>query len=206
MVSENLVATAMKQGHAYFNFQEKTEQRRILFERIDPRQEIIIFGAGEDIYPILKYVEILDWKVKVIDHRPARLEKINIENRVAIEVNGYKDILNSITFSPSAFLLIMTHNYIFDKEILSCCLDSTLPYIGLMGPKEKSKRMFSELAERGIQLESDFRARFHNPMGLDIGSETSQEVALSIIGELLAVKNARMGGMLRDANRAIHDR
>jgi xanthine dehydrogenase accessory factor len=91
-------------------------------------------------------------------------------------------------------------------EALAACMDASFKYVGLMGPRVRCERMLKDLSDKGIVPGSSFMAQFHSPMGLDIGSETSQEVALSILAELQAVKRSRSGGLLRDSLRTIHDR
>lgn len=94
--------------------------------------------------------------------------------------------------------VVMTHNFARDAEILACLFRSPIPYIGLMGPRSRGDEL---LAEIGASREP----RFHNPIGLDLGGETPEEIALSIVAEIQAVFEQRSARSLRDLNTAIHE-
>jgi xanthine/CO dehydrogenase XdhC/CoxF family maturation factor len=94
--------------------------------------------------------------------------------------------------------VVMTHNYQRDVELLPHLMQSQLAYIGLLGPKSRGEELF---VESGLQRD----ARVHSPIGLDLGSETPDEIALSIVAEIQAVLNRRSGNSLRELNAPIHE-
>lgn len=94
--------------------------------------------------------------------------------------------------------VVMTHNFPRDVEILRALLASPIPYIGLLGPKSRGDELLAELGHRGD-------SRIHSPIGLDLGSETPEEIALSIISEIAAVLNQRSARPLRELDRPIHE-
>lgn len=93
--------------------------------------------------------------------------------------------------------VIMTHNFPRDVEVLRMLLASSIAYIGILGPRQRGGELLAELAHPGDP-------RIHNPIGLDLGGETPEEIALSIIAEIQAVLNHRRGGGLRERNGPIH--
>ncbi len=101
----------------------------------------------------------------------------------------------------------MTHNYAHDQLLLKFLLQSPAPYIGVMGPRKRTERMLNELAEsdHSFRLKDEDRSRLYAPVGLDIGANTPEEIALSIIAEMRAVVAAREGGHLRLRHAPIHE-
>jgi len=98
----------------------------------------------------------------------------------------------------------MSHNYSHDLALLRFLLASPAHYIGVMGPRKRTERMLSELNKDTYRLEESDLARLYSPAGLDIGANTSAEIAVSIIGEMRAVLDGRRGGMLRERRGSIH--
>jgi xanthine dehydrogenase accessory factor len=100
----------------------------------------------------------------------------------------------------------MTHNFLRDKEYLRALLGSSAAYIGMLGPGARTQRLLMELADEGIDLTGADRARIHGPAGLDVGAEGPEEIAESIVAEIVAVKRGRSGGFLKERPGPIHDR
>lgn len=100
----------------------------------------------------------------------------------------------------------MTHNYLYDLAMLRELLPLAIPYIGSLGPKKKLERMLEELRSEGMIITNEMLQHVYGPTGLEIGAETSEEIALSILAEIKAVLANKPGGLLRDKPGAIHDR
>jgi xanthine/CO dehydrogenase XdhC/CoxF family maturation factor len=100
----------------------------------------------------------------------------------------------------------MTHNFLRDKDYLRSLLTSPAAYIGMLGPAARTERLFMELREEGVDVGDADRERIHGPAGLDLGAEGPEEIAQSIVAEIVAVKRARRGGFLKDRPGPIHDR
>lgn len=100
----------------------------------------------------------------------------------------------------------MSHNYQYDKAMLRSFSCYDIPYIGMLGPRKKFERIMNELKEEGITLSPAQQACIHSPVGLDIGSETPEEIACSIIAEISAVFSNSTGKSLRTLSGAIHHR
>ncbi len=104
------------------------------------------------------------------------------------------------------FVVVMTHNFLKDKAYLRSLLDSPAPYIAMLGPAARTQRLLMELADEGVVVTDEQRARIHGPAGLDLGSEGPEEIASAIVAEIVAVKRGRGGGFLRERPGPIHDR
>ena len=93
--------------------------------------------------------------------------------------------------------VIMTHAFLHDLALLTAILRSPIPYVGLLGPKSRGDELLAQLGEAPTE-------RFHSPIGLDLGGETPEEIALAIVAEIQAVLNQRDGKSLREVGRPIH--
>ena len=100
----------------------------------------------------------------------------------------------------------MTHNYNYDMAMLHQLLLKNVVYVGMLGPKKKLERILGELHEQGIHLTEQQLASVHSPVGLDIGAETSEEIALSILSEIKAVLSGKQGLSLHSNTGTIHSR
>lgn len=101
----------------------------------------------------------------------------------------------------------MTHNYNYDLALLRQLLfTENWRYTGALGPKKKLDRMFSELENQGINITESQRSRIYGPVGLDIGAETSEEIALSVLSEIKAILSGIRGFSLKEKSEPIHNR
>jgi len=99
----------------------------------------------------------------------------------------------------------MTHHYIHDVPLLRDLVRRPLAFLGLLGPKKRAKKILDDLEAGGLELTAKMRSNLHAPVGLDIGGETPEEVALSIVAEIQAVLAGRNGRPLRERRKPIHD-
>jgi xanthine/CO dehydrogenase XdhC/CoxF family maturation factor len=120
-------------------------------------------------------------------------------------VSKPEKVLDKLNIDDQTVFLLMTHNYNYDLSMLRALLNKDVKYIGSLGPKKKLERMLNELAEEGIIISDEKRSTIYGPVGLDIGAETSEEIALSILAEIKTVLCQRKGDSLRQAE-AIHSR
>jgi xanthine dehydrogenase accessory factor len=102
------------------------------------------------------------------------------------------------------YTVVVSHNFVRDRDYLRSFLGSSGPYIGMLGPSGRLERLLDDLRRHGVEPSPDDLARVHGPAGLDVGAEGPEEVAWSIIAEVLAVRNGRSGGFLRHRPGSIH--
>jgi xanthine/CO dehydrogenase XdhC/CoxF family maturation factor len=101
---------------------------------------------------------------------------------------------------------LISHNYNYDLAVLEQLLTTDVAYIGILGPRKRTDKMLSEYAVAGKTFSATQLDKIHSPVGLDIGAETPEEIALSIISEIQAFFSKKPGGSLKNKNGFIHDR
>jgi xanthine/CO dehydrogenase XdhC/CoxF family maturation factor len=171
---------------------------QVFLEYIQPPTQIIIFGAGYDAVPMAQLAKSLGFLVTVIDCRAN--EESYARFRIADEVIlTYREAIHKQIVESDAAAVIMTHNYLDDVEILKFLLPKSLPYIGVLGPKRRTAAMLKELQYTQTELE-----KLHAPLGLDIGADTPEAIALSALAEIQAVISQRSGGFLKYRQGGIH--
>ena len=173
-----------------------------LIETIAPPVPLVVFGAGDDAVPVVALAKGLGWHVTVIDARPdyAKFERFPTADSVLCLRSESTPVL-----SPNSVVMIMTHSYSRDKEILKRLLSMNLRYIGALGPRARTEKILAEHREEGVTFSTAELAPLHGPAGLDIGAETPEEIAVSILAEIQAVLMRRPGTPLRDKDGGIHD-
>ena len=173
-----------------------------VFEAVRPPVQLHILGAGADAVPLGEAAYALGWRVNVCDHRPAFL---NRERFAAADdlVFLNRDAEPEWDVDELTAFVLMNHNYDRDKAMLPGALRSSAFYVGALGPKRRTERMFEELA---IDFTEEQLARLRAPAGLDIGADTPEGIAVSIIAEIQSVLRHRGGGPLRDREGSIYDR
>ena len=175
-------------------------------EAVLPPPVLLVCGAGHDALPVVEAAAPLGYEVVVVDSRPAfaRAERFPKARRV---VRCHPEDLNqAVTLDDRTFVVIMTHNFLQDAGFLAAVARSPVRYIGLLGPRRRAERLMEELRQRGIELAAEERARLHAPVGLDIGGESPEEIACSLLAEIQAVRYGRPAGFLRDRQGPIHPR
>ncbi|WP_291148507.1 XdhC family protein [Flavobacterium sp. UBA7680] len=180
-------------------------ENEALIEYINPPISLVIAGAGNDVQPLVKIASILGWKITVGDGRATHA----IEKRFpkADKVNAVKpeEFLENITIDNQTYFVLMTHNYKYDLAVLKLLLKTDCQYIGILGPKTKLNRMMDDLQNEGINVSEEQLERIYSPVGLDIGAETSEEIALSIVSEIKAFSAGKTGTSLKYKAGKIHD-
>lgn len=150
------------------------EGREPFVETIPPQRSIVIFGSGADSTPVAELVRAIGWRVLVTRDAESALDTCD-------------------------GVVVMTHNYLLDETILRRLLQMAIPYIGLLGPRTRGDDLMASIGAGP----SD-RARIHSPIGLDLGAETPEEIALSIVAEMQAVFRGRSARPLSESPEPIH--
>jgi xanthine/CO dehydrogenase XdhC/CoxF family maturation factor len=173
-------------------------------EFVKPLISLIILGAGNDAIPLSKMAAVLGWNTTIVDGRPnyATSERFPLVNKII--VTKPEKVLESVKLNEWTAFVLMTHNYNYEFAFLQNILPLHPSYLGVLGPKKKLERMLGELEDAGIFItERDLEA-IHGPVGLDIGSETSEEIALAIVAEIKAFFSDRNGQSLKYKKTMIH--
>jgi xanthine dehydrogenase accessory factor len=176
------------------------------FELIMPPVSILLFGAGMDAVPVVEFAALLGWDTTVIDHRPFFLTKERFPKAGRLILSRTDDYWKDLTFDAQTAAVVMTHNYERDREILANLLGAEAFYLGMLGPKKRTENLLCELPARDIYFSRVGLERIHAPVGLDIGGNLPETVALSIIAEIQSVMKGRRGGFLRERKSSINSR
>lgn len=190
---------------------ELITKMRAAYEDRQPSDEfetpiaVMLFGAGADAVPFVRIASELGWQVTVHDHRPAFLTEERFPDAQKL-VHQTVDEPPQIRADARTAGVIMTHNYARDRFILPELLASNAFYVGALGPKRRTEQLLEELAAEGKSFTDDQLARLFAPVGLDIGADTPESIALSIIGEIQSVLKNRQGTSLRYREGSIYDR
>jgi xanthine dehydrogenase accessory factor len=173
-------------------------------EHIKPVVSLVIIGAGNDAIPLTKIAAVLGWDITVVDgrHNYALPERFPLAKKIIVAKP--EQVLSQLKLNEWTAFVLMTHNYIYELNLLKELLPLSLSYIGVLGPKKKLERMLNELENNGVTITEEQRAHVYGPVGLDIGSEGAEEIALSIVAEIKAVLSLRKGYSLKYKPVPIH--
>lgn len=175
-------------------------------EVVEPKIALVIFGAGNDVIPLTKISEILGWSTTIVDGRHTHANKQRFANVHRISVAKPESALDELTIDNRTAFVLMTHNYNYDLEVLKQLATINCAYIGILGPKKKFLRMIDDLADTGFELPQSMSKNIYSPVGLDLGAETAEEIALSVASEIKAVFSQRNPNFLREKEESIHAR
>ncbi|MFT9846897.1 XdhC family protein [Aneurinibacillus sp. REN35] len=167
-----------------------------------PPIELMIFGAGHDAIPLAQMGAALGWTVTVVDPRPAYndAERFPAANRILIHPQAFE---NRIHIGHRTYVVVMNHHIERDQDTLAFVLESKAPYVGVLGPRSRRIRMLEAIEAGGTVFSSAAMERMYSPIGLDIGAVSSEEIAVSIVSEILSVRNGHGAGFLQ-GKEAIH--
>jgi xanthine dehydrogenase accessory factor len=185
-------------------YQHGSNEFTALVELIRPSVSLVIFGAGNDAIPLTNISSILGWDTMVIDGRrnyanPARFP--GIQHLIVAKPDT---ALSGILFDMQTVCILMTHNYNYDLAIFRQLLAKDIRYIGVLGPRKRLDRMLDDLKNDGFEPDESMLSKVYGPVGLNIGAETAEEIALSITSEIKAVLDNKDGSSLRTKEGAIH--
>ena len=185
-----------------------TEKKSVtaFIEFLKPPVSLVIVGAGNDALPVMQIADLLGWEVRVVDGRTTHAKPERFVSACQVLVSNPENVLEEIPVDSNTAFVLMTHNYNYDKAMLKALLQKQVEYIGVLGPKKKLKKMLDELKDEGVELSDNHLEKIYGPAGLEIGSETPEEIALSIITEIKSVFSKKEGGSLRNKKDVIHSR
>jgi xanthine/CO dehydrogenase XdhC/CoxF family maturation factor len=178
----------------------------VFIELIQPSISLMIFGGGFDARPVSALAKSLGWEVTVTDECVAHIAPLFFPTADRLSLCHREYVDRDFDITPFTACVLMSHNYEYDRDILKKLLKSESPYIGILGPRKRFDKMLDEYAREGIQVSGEDLHRIHSPIGLDIGAEAPDEIALSIISEIQGKFASRSGGFLKYRNAPIHYR
>ena len=177
----------------------KNQQFSAFYDPLQPPLHLLIFGAGADAIPVVNSAKALGWQVSVVDYRPAHIkpERFPLADQLLYAVP--EKISETLELDSFNAAVLMTHNIEYDQRYLQALVHSHIPFIGLLGPAPRKDRLLHSLGNDSSQISN----RVFGPVGLDIGAETPEEIALSIVAGIRAELSNRSGRPL--SSKAIVD-
>lgn len=185
---------------------KKYDETEVFLELIQPSFSVILFGGGFDARPVSTMAKSLGWDVTVTDECVSHIAPIFFPDADKLSLCTREFVDRDFSITPYTACVLMSHNYEFDRDVLKKLMSTETPYIGILGPRKRFDKMLDEFREQGIELSKDLMMRIHSPIGLDIGAETPDEIAVSIISEIQSKFSNRSGGFLKYRNSPIHYR
>jgi xanthine dehydrogenase accessory factor len=181
---------------------ELEDGSKVFAEWYGPPPRLFVYGAVDTAEALCRAAKLLGWTAIVADARAkfATAERIPSADRLIVEWPD--EAIAQIEPDHQTAVVVLTHDDKFDEPALKGALETEAFYIGALGSRRNQERRRERLLEAGVSEEA--LERISGPCGLDIGADTQEETALSILAEILAVRGQREGGFLKDAKKRIH--
>lgn len=171
----------------------------LFIEVVPPAIQLYVFGSNYDVYPMVRMAKELGWKVIVICN-PTKMHPSLFEIADAVVPKDYVPVIDKYTAAIS-----MCHDYETDYHNLQTLLKTDISYIGLLGPKKRTIKMYDRMQEEENPIKPADEARIYSPVGLDIGANTPEEIALAVCAEIRTNFSGRDANKLKFRDKPIYD-
>lgn len=161
----------------------------LFLEPVVEAPTVYIFGGGHVSLALANMVKMVGFRLVVMDDRPEFANRERFPLADDLWVRGYADALDSVELARQAYVVIVTRGHLHDKVVLAQALARRPVYLGMIGSRRKRDMIYQALLDDGFT--ADDLARVHSPIGLTIGAQTPEEIAVSIVAELIAVRAGR---------------
>ena len=178
---------------------------QILAHYIPTPTYLLIAGAGNDAKPLASLAASLGWQTTIIDGRPAYATPARFPQASSVEVVPVAGLSQFLAGHHYTACVLMSHNYPYDFQAVSALVQSLPAYVGILGPAKKFQTILSDLEENGIFMTPKKLKSLFGPTGLDLGAETAEEIALSVIAEISMNLKGKSGKSLKHKTTPIHD-
>jgi xanthine/CO dehydrogenase XdhC/CoxF family maturation factor len=165
-----------------------------------PPPRLVILGAGDDAAVLANLADDIGFRVHVVDRRPALLAAERFRSGVRRHEGDVETLRATVPLDLQSYAVVMHHHFADDLAALGALMATDVPYIGMLGPRQRTERMLVTL---GAGIESAL-SRVYGPVGLDIGTDGAEQVALSVVAEVLAIRSGRGAVSLRERRAPIH--
>lgn len=205
---------AIADRHSRHGVLDASGARRALVYYIPPMTRLVVIGAGNGAQPLCSLARSLGWHVTVTDRRGRLATKSRFPDADEIVVDEWSGAFDKITFTPHTAVVMMTHSLPDDTVILPLLHDRPMTYLGVLGPEHRLEWLLNGIADR-TELNDEFTAKVHGPIGLNLGDRSASGIAVSVVAEILACFNGRdakplsqrgqyFAGHSRPVNRVAH--
>jgi xanthine/CO dehydrogenase XdhC/CoxF family maturation factor len=167
---------------------EAGRSARVLYAPLRPLPRLLVLGAGLDAVPLVGLAQRLGWRVTVADHRPGHLARGDLDAADQALQIAPGDLARTLPLARYAAVVVMSHHLDTDRAWLRALAASSIPYVGLLGPAARRERLLADLGREAAPLEARLRA----PVGLPIGADSPESIALAILAEIHATLAGRV--------------
>ncbi len=188
------------------SYQVDGEVADVFIELIQPPIHLMIFGGGFDARPLSELAKKVGWSVTVTDECVAHIAPVFFPAADTLSLCQREFVDREFTINAHTACVLMSHNYEYDREVLKKLLPTQTPYIGILGPRKRFDKMLKEFADENLSLSEKDWNRIHAPIGIDIGAETPEEIAIAIMAEIMGRFSHRQAGYLKFRSEPIHQR
>lgn len=180
---------------------------RVFVDTFTPAPKLVIVGSGQDVNPVVELATNVDFRTHVVGYRGTTATAERFPAADTIQSTSPAQLREVETFDENTYVVIMTHNFVDDRLTLETLLETPVPYVGLMGPRERFEELLETIDNETAPTspDADFN-QIYTPIGLDLGSGTPYGIAHSIVAEVLAVANDRDPDHLSAREGPIHER
>jgi len=165
-----------------------------------PPPQLALCGAGDDARPLARLAAEVGFRVIVVDRRPGFLTAERFPTAAGLVESDGAGLARRAPLDAGTYAVVMTHNFADDQAYLRALVGMPVAYIGMLGPRQRTERLVRNLSAAAPLDE----ARIYGPVGLDIGTDGAEQVALAVIAEILAVRSGRRADSLRERQASIH--
>ena len=201
-LGDGLAAQAGELIRGHTNKIVEEGDRRVFAEVFAPPPRLLVYGAVDTAESLAKLARQLGWQAIVADARPKFATRERIPSASEIVVAWPEETVEQVAPDHATAVVVLTHDDKFDIPALKAALATEAFYIGALGSRRNQERRRERLLEAGVD-ESELE-RISGPCGLDLGAESQPETAMSILAEIVAVRNGRDGGKLQQSKQRIH--
>lgn len=189
-------------------FTIKTNAGRVtlFIDGIAAPPELVILGSGHDVGPVVELAKRNDFQVSVVGFRGAATLDQRFPQADITKTASPASLREVHEFDSNTYAVVMTHNFVDDRFAVEELLETTVPYVGLMGPRERFEEMLDKFADEGQSFSDEKLDRIYTPIGIDLGGGSPYQIATSIVAEILAIHNDRTPRHLKAREEPIHDR
>ncbi len=162
---------------------------KVFIDVLQPKEEVLIFGAGHIAVCVSRLAKMVGFKVTVVDSRKEFANQDRFPDADEIIAEDTEKALTHLKITPSTYIIVLTRGHLKDEEVLGSVIKSGAAYIGMIGSRKKNSTVFQHLEEQGISAQE--LKEVHAPIGVDIGAQTPEEIAVSIMAEIIQVRKQK---------------
>ncbi len=175
----------------------------VFYEVLRPEPRLILAGAGYVAQALARQAQYLDFSIVVVDDRRDLANPQVFSDKVQLTFGDIPQTIRELEPDASSYIVVVTRGHHLDKDALRAAIETNAGYVGMIGSPSKVKRIFKDLLKEGVSRER--LEQVHAPIGLDLGAETPDEIALSIAAEMVMLRRKASGAPLNTLHKLLEE-